>query len=119
MLSLSSSTFHDSSLLLIGHIGKLGRDLYPQEFSGFALSPRYARGSLPVAMANALKDALFVSCAAHDLDLFTEFDPQQLELLMEALRDIDVESCSDFRFAFVTSDKVDASAVKEFAKGDL
>ena len=70
-------------------------------------------------MANALKDALFVSCAAHDLDLFTEFDPQQLELLMEALRDIDVESCSDFRFAFVTSDKVDASAVKEFAKGDL
>ena len=60
-----------------------------------------------------------MAAASNDLNIFTDYASQQHELLMTSLKGIEVESCSDFRFTFVTDDSVDQEAVNAFAKGDL
>ena len=68
-------------------------------------------------MAENLKDALVVVAASNDLGLFLD-QGEEMKSLMDALVSIDVESLSDFRFAFVSDDKVDPSAVDEFSSGE-
>ena len=56
-------------------------------------------------MAENLKDALVVVAASSDLGLFLD-QGEEIKSLMDALSSIDVESLSDFRFAFVSDDKL-------------
>ena len=39
--------------------------------------------------------------------------------MLRALSTIEVESCEDFRYTFVTKDKVDMAAVDEFTVGEV
>ena len=71
-----------------------------------------------LAMAVMLKDALNVVAASADLGLFAD-DGSELSLLLTRLRDIDVESCEDFRLAFITDDEIDNDALKAFGTGDM
>ena len=78
-------------------------------------------GTLPVsavAMATTLEDALVMVAATWDLGLFSD-DGKELQLLLSRLREIDVESCEDFRLAFVTDDEVDDDMVKSFGTGAM
>ena len=69
-------------------------------------------------MASSLSDALLVVAASNDLHIFDDDDDNISKLLL-ALGAIDVESCEDFRFAFVADDNGDTDAVAEFATGDI
>ena len=76
-------------------------------------------GTLPVsavAMATTLEDALVMVAATWDLGLFSD-DGKELQLLLSRFREIDVESCEDFRLAFVTDDEVDGDMLKSFGTG--
>ena len=56
--------------------------------------------------------------ASWDLGLFSE-DGTELDLLLSKLREIDVESCEDFRLAFVTDHEVDEDSINGFGVGSL
>ena len=70
-------------------------------------------------MAEALAGALAMVSASRSLGLFTDKDDKDFVDLVDALVGIDVESCEDFRFTFVTDNEVDMDAVGCFCKGDL
>ena len=69
-------------------------------------------------MATTLKDALVMVAASWDLGPFSE-DSKELDLLLSKLREIDVESCEDFRLAFVTDHEVDEDSINGFGVGPL
>ena len=64
----------------------------------FVLKPRYAA---LVAMAEMLTDALVMVAATGSMSIFTDKDDKECKLVVDALKGIDVESCEDFRLAFV------------------
>ena len=72
----------------------------------------------PVAMAENLVEALVVVVASRGLELFQD-QGEEIQSLMDALSAVDAASFPDFRFTFVSDDEVDASAVDEFACGEL
>ena len=89
--------------------------LYPQDVRA------QARCHLPVAVATTatlLKDALTMVAASHNLRLFSE-DGEDLDLLLSKLRELDVETCEDFRLAFVMDDEVDKDALMSFGTGAM
>ena len=70
-------------------------------------------------MALALADVLAMVSASLSLGLFTDKDDNDFVELVDALDGIDVKSCEDFRFSFVTDNEADLDAVVCFCKGAL
>ena len=84
--------------------------LYPRDVRG------QARYHLPVAaaiMATLPKDAPTMVAACHSRGLFSE-DGGDLHLLLSKLRELDAETCEEFRVTFVMDDGVDEDALKSF-----
>ena len=91
-------------------------DLYIRRI--FALKLGTPRFFVVLAMAYPLEDALNMVSASFDLGLFLD-DGTEMGALLSAFHSVEIESCADFRFAFVTDDLVDLAAVDGFAVGDL
>ena len=78
------------------------------------LKPRYSLG----AMAELI-DALVMVAASGSFGLFTDKEDAECVAVVDALGSIDVKSCEDFRFTFVTDNEVDEDAVGCFCKGPM
>ena len=69
-------------------------------------------------MESPLAMTLRMVAAYKDLHIFDDSEGN-IGILLGALGACEVESNEDFRFAFVSEDKVDMDAVNEFTKGEL
>ena len=65
-----------------------------------------------------VRDALLMIAASSDLDIFNESE-ENVAVLCGALATVEISTCEDFRFAFITDDEVDLTAIGTFTKSGL
>ena len=78
------------------------------------LELRYSLGAVA-----QLTEALVMVAASGSFGIFPDKEDAECVAVVDALGSIDVKSCEDFRFTFVTDNEVDEDAVGCFCKGPM